>query len=600
MPISSEVQGLVLAAMDASDGIVAVLQTDAQGGLCFFEVGEALLRLLGRGQVYLLDQPLAIIAAPEAADELRSIATAVAGGVSCRGELACQDAAGRRIWLGYHIMPRHSETMTGQFYVLLARDITRRRQEEDGAKMLSTMLAKALLVVDVPLMIVSAEGHVVVANYAMERLLKHKTGALAGTPALNYVAPAYQARVQATRELQMENGVDTQSDIELLASDGALHRVLLSSTVMERADRQRLRVLTVHVRPPAASEAPASQVAGRMRFVSLQALQARLGERWERVGPRIMQSAAEIIQHCLGTSDTVEQDRPCAFSICFSGLTEAEASKRASAIARELRQQLIGQGEDEDALMIQVVIADVPLRPDAPAAGQITMYLDEAEASAERAEAAPPPAQILFLTASRGQTALYIPAPAASRQRFVEPEAPLAVDLACLEAMVLAASGRSAMPLLVSAHFATLLKRTTADAYQEACGQAARQIGRPVFVVLSPIPKGATQSMLQEVTRRLKPLVAGIGFHLDMLAPPQVDLRACPISWAVADLAPWRGGETVPADRMRRLADLLGAYNARLLAINASSMDVFPKLHECGVHAATCVGRITRVAGEGR
>ena len=90
-----------------------------------------------------------------------------------------------------------------------------------------------------------------------------------------------------------------------------------------------------------------------------------LGPRWAAVAARAMSSAEHVIRHRCGSHDTWSRTADGGFLICFATATEDEAAFRASAMAREIRNRLIGEGETEATATVSAMAAavDVPQDP---------------------------------------------------------------------------------------------------------------------------------------------------------------------------------------------------------------------------------------------
>ena len=89
----------------------------------------------------------------------------------------------------------------------------------------------------------------------------------------------------------------------------------------------------------------------------------KCARRWETDGRRWQQRAmatAELVikRHC-GPQDSFSRADDTSFLMCFGALSEEEFSFRAAMIGREIRNRLIGQGEDPDNAYVRSVAAVV-------------------------------------------------------------------------------------------------------------------------------------------------------------------------------------------------------------------------------------------------
>ena len=132
---------------------------------------------------------------------------------------------------------------------------------------------------------------------------------------------------------------------------------------MQRDDLRHFRIITVLHRldtPPATVH-----VAGKIRLIGLDEVKEALGPRWATVAARAMSSAEHVIRRRCGSHDTWSRTADGGFLICFATATEDEAAFRASAMAREIRTRLIGEGETEATATVSAIAAavDVPQVP---------------------------------------------------------------------------------------------------------------------------------------------------------------------------------------------------------------------------------------------
>lgn len=606
MAISYELVETVAAALDTSDTIVAVLNAEsgAAGGLRMIDANDTFDRTIGRGLSDPMGLPLGEIAAPEAEADVSAIAAAVGSLNAWRGDLVCLDRAGSRVWIGCDLIPGRADGHASQHYVLVGHDITARRAEENAAKLLNNLLAKAFQVADVPLAIINADSRFVMTNQSMDTQLGFLPGQLAGKLAADSLTPSSRPRFLAARAQQHADGLSFQADTVLLLGNGQSMPVTMSSSVVDGLDRKRYSVMTtrkrdhathVKARAAAAPRADAEtshQVAGRLRFIDLEAVREALKDRWDNIGPRVMDAAEHVIRKRLALADTMSRDGDRGFTICFSTATQEEASFRATAIAREVRQHLIGLGEDENAIAMQVVVAGIPVVPNKPAAEQIAHRLDAVAAQGLRAACTPiqqPRILTAYRTASGTPFALHVsptPRPRTPGSVII-PGSTKGQDLAPIHWALGIDTTKQVHRLLVDINFELFQRRELAEAFLGACADLAIPVREQLHFILSPPPVGVTTSLVQDIIRRLKTYGLGVGCHLEEWGAPAFDLRACPLSWVVVDLSGWQGGSAGPPERLRRMTGLMGAHGVKTLARRVVSANALSALHDAGVYCAT-------------
>jgi PAS domain-containing protein len=610
MTIALNLFQLVIEALDTSDTIIAVLKAspDVPGGLRFVDVSAALARAIGGEFGQRNNLALSDIAAPEAAATLDAIATAVAGQTPWRGDLVCQDHAERRVWLGCHLMPARTDGQlaqgqAAQLYVLVGRDITARRAEAHASKTINNLLARAFQAADVPLAIVNADGRFVMTNLSMDAQLGLMAGSLAGKLAVDFLAPGSRPLLLAERQRQIADGTPFQAEIDLQLANGQSVPVILSSATVEGLDTKRFGVLTTRPRdakPPAATsirkavrtEAPIThQVAGRLRFIDLEEVREALKDQWDSLGKRAMDAGEHTIRKRLTAADTLNRDAERGFTICFATGSEAEATLRATAIAREVRRHLIGLGEDENALAMQVVVQRIPLTADKPAGLQIAQQLDvvaDQGLLAARAPLAPPRVQPIYRAASGTAFAAYVsptlrPTTPGST---ILPESTANQDLAPIQWALALDTTKPLYPLLIDIKFDLFVRRDRTEAFMDLCAKLAPQVRPHLNFLLTDLPVGVTTSLMQDITRRLKPFCGGLGWHADQWDTPNFDIRTCPLAWAIVDLGAWQGPSTSVPERLKRLSSLLTAHGIKTVARHVASMDAITALHPAGIYGA--------------
>jgi len=580
------VPDVVSEALDACGTIVATLAVaaDAAGGLRFSEVNPAFARILGYTQAEACGLSLGGVSAPEATPVLRHIASVVNDHASWRGELACLYRDGlRRFNIECDIVPLR----VGSGFVLIGRDATERNAALHSARTLNHLMTKSFQAVDAPLAIVAADGRFVVTNAGMNKHLGCATSP-AGRLARDYMTgpDPFSGVVPGT----------IMTDVELGPATGRRVPATLSVAAVEGLDHARFHVVTAKPRlaPVRTFVAPQYQVAGQLRFIDLDVMGDAVKLHWETQGKRAMQAAEQIIRKNLAPADTVRQSADRGFTICFATGTEADATERSTSIAQHIRRHLIGLGENEDALAMQVVVARVAVAPGSSAEDQIAQQLGAKAAKELReaqAPARPPHIDTVYLTAT-GMPAQDYASPA---PRLVAPGCAILPEFILNHTMApihWAASREGdalARDVLLDLSFDLFLRRDRTAALLAACATIKAE-ARPHFsFLLTGLPAGVTTSLMQDISRRLQPFCGGVGWHLDEWTAPTFDLRPCALAWAVVDVHAWPGPPSPPPERLKRIAGLLGAYGVKTLARNVGSMDGIRALHAVGVFGAMLV-----------
>ncbi len=83
--------------------------------------------------------------------------------------------------------------------------------------------------------------------------------------------------------------------------------------------------------------------AGKLQLLDLEEIKDKLGDRWQSIADRAMQIAEGIIERRLSSSDVLARYEDDSYVILFADLTEEQARLKAAAIAREVRERLLGE-----------------------------------------------------------------------------------------------------------------------------------------------------------------------------------------------------------------------------------------------------------------
>jgi PAS domain-containing protein len=586
VPIAETVLPVVAAALEASGTIVAVFDVPADGPtrLAFNEANGVFLRFSGFCRAEVIGRHLDLIAEPGAA-ALPGIEAALASFSPYRGDLACRASDRAVKWLGLHLMPVTEPVSGARQYVLIGRDITVQRREGAQARMVQSLLLKSFMLADRAVAIVAADDRIIMANPRLEALLGATAGGLTGRFALDTILPPYRQLVQDARTAQPADDTESCSiDVEMDCRGRAAAPASARFARMGGTELAGVAMMTILPRRVAAAQPTQLLVAGKIRFVSLDAVRAVLKGKWEGAAARVLETAEQMIRRRLQPADILSRTADKGFTICFADSTETEASDLAATLARDITRHLIGRGDDEAMLKISAIVSQVTTAADGvPDMLKIGRDMDQAEATLQNTAWPPPIPEPVMSAAGGGPTASFIRIPPArtngvARQAF--PESNLEQELAALRAAI---SLPTQNMVLVDVGFATFLSRASTDTYFEACINLPQQLRERLYPVLSPLARGTTQSLLQNLMRRMTGRCAGFAMRIEDLRVPEFDLAICRPAVAVIDVRCWDNGKTVPAERLRKITSLMHAYRVRVLALNVDSVETGQVLLKMGV-----------------
>jgi PAS domain S-box-containing protein len=531
---------LTFQAMDQSDDIVLLLESDPSApptDAVIIGANGAFRRASGFADDQVLGRQAAELF--PIGDDAATLLTAIRAGKTLRTELRCSRANGGTFMLGLHLMPAPARTPGRCCFAVLARDITAVLQARKTQNSIQHLLAKVFILVAEAVIIVDGGGRIVMTNPHVDRLLGYAPNWLVGRSSLDVVAPDARAAAAAMRKDQIEHGGDKIYLVPLLLADGSQLDTRITSVLVGSDDLKQYCILTLR---PEAAIAMHTETAGRIRLVGIDEVRAALGERWPAAATRAMATATAVIQRRCGPQDTYEQIDDTSFLMCFGTLSEPEASFRAAAIAREIRERLIGQGHDNETAEVRAIVATVRF-PDRGETGRalravLLAGLDqqmqrlEAEARQTLQDAMSCDACVLEPISGRNPeeiVANLVRLPAELERKVLcamsilpqrEAEAfdldGLLLGLAAQQVLNALGQGDTGK-LLVNIRFDVFGSRAAIERYAALCMKIDQRVSKRLTLLLTSLPEGLPRSRQSECVGRLRPYCAAVGFQVDEL-----------------------------------------------------------------------------------
>lgn len=99
--------------------------------------------------------------------------------------------------------------------------------------------------------------------------------------------------------------------------------------------------------------------AGKLQLLDLDEIKREAGDRWEQMAEKAQTIAEQVIRHRLAPSDVVAPYDDHSFIVLFAELTEEQARLKAAAIAREVRQRLLGELGVKDNGWVKAFVTDI-------------------------------------------------------------------------------------------------------------------------------------------------------------------------------------------------------------------------------------------------
>jgi PAS domain S-box-containing protein len=600
-PVASDMLPMVAQALDLSDGVLAILERapDASGTLAVRQVNGAFCRALAAGADALEGQPLAALAAPGQEARLAALAAAAARGEAHRTELIFLRPNETRLWLGVTLMPAKQGASTQNLFVMLARDITQSRQEAEQQGAVQRLLANVFSMAEAGLAIVGQDGRFLMTNAFHDRLLGCAPGGLTGRATVDYVAPDSREPLRQARAQQSVDMRRYALEISLLTADGSHVPVTLVSAVVSQNEAERFRVVTVIPRGPAVPAVPLHvHLTGKIRMIGLEEVKAALGERWASIVERVMDSAERVISRQMAKGDTYFRTKDHGFVVCFPGASEEEATLRAAAIAREIRQRLIGAGEDPATVEVSAVVAPLPSPPGSGAPSNAK--LDRGMAHIEqrlRAEARPTPGAAGFVVEpviGREQGPVlgyYLRALLPPREHSVAvsalPADRFEADLAALrfaERVALERLSGGNEALFVEIDFDCFFNRARTQTLVDLCHGLAGPARERIVPLLAGLTDSVAPSRVLESVQRLRSYCRAVGFALETPELRSGDTLATVSTFVLLKTHAWDRSKAVARARITKLAAVLHARKSSLMAHGVDGAGERDALRNCGVN----------------
>ena len=543
--------------MDGSDDIVLLLETETFPDTIdavIIAANGAFRRATGYSDAELLGHKAKEFFA--GGIDSQKLMNAVRGSGPRHAELTCGHASGKSFVMGVHVMAAPERTPGRLCSAVLGRDITAlilSRQQQSATQHL---LAKVFMCVDNAVTIVNGAGRVVMTNPPADRLLGYKPNAMVGMNSLDMVPVDAREAASDSIKKQFVTGNDLTFVTQLIRADGFRFAARITSVVVTADDMKRFRIVTL--RASAGDEtAMRTESAGRIKLIGVDEVRAALGDRWPAVAERAMMTAETVIKRSCGLQDSYARVDDTSFLMCFGALSEKEAFFRAATIGREIRDRLIGQGEDPDTAHIRAIAASVRF-PDqgqtnaslhAALLNGLDQQLERIEQEARRTLTSALAGAACQLQAVSGRNAAETIAIRVCLSGELERQIMTALSalppkeskdfdqdglllaLAAQQAIAMVARGELP-PLLVNVRFDVFATRPATERYFATCHKIDERVSKRMILMLSSLPQGLPKTRLLECVNRLRPFCRDVGYEVNDLA----SLASIDLSFSTAPL----------------------------------------------------------------
>lgn len=211
-------------------------------------------------------------------------------------------------------------------------DLTVARREVVRQTHSQRLLAGVFMRINTPVVVVRADGFILMANQAFQTLLGYDSKGIAGLNIsallpLDCAGPARAARAQ-----QMLDGGCYALPMEIMSKAGTNLHVTMSSSLLRESDSKQIRVLTLTANSESGQPA-LGYGANQVEVLSLDSLRQAIGSDWPRISERGLSLAEQVIKRMLRADDILKRGKGDSFVIWFA---DGDRSRNAVTLARAM------------------------------------------------------------------------------------------------------------------------------------------------------------------------------------------------------------------------------------------------------------------------
>ncbi len=212
-------------------------------------------------------------------------------------------------------------------------DLTAARREVVRQTHSQRLLASVFMRINTPVVVVRADGFILMANHAFQTLLGYDLKSIAGLN-ISALLPLDCAGVaRAARAQQMLDGGCYALPIEIMSKSGTTLSVTMNSSLLRESDSKQIRVITLTMNSGAGTTAPGAHGANQVEVLSLDALREAIGADWSRISDRGLGLAEQVVKRLLGSEDILRRGKGDSFVIWFA---DGDRSRNAAIVARAM------------------------------------------------------------------------------------------------------------------------------------------------------------------------------------------------------------------------------------------------------------------------
>ena len=255
----------------------------------------------------------------------------------------------KRITLMLDINKINDETLMASLQNIT--DLTEARRQAVQETESQRMLASVFMRVNAPIVVVRADGFILMVNTALQNLLSYEAKSLVGLNIDALLPPDFTELARAASAQQLHDGGTYEIETDILTKHGVRLQVLMNSAVLREANSKQFRVITLIcdatsrknladqnkiLHKPTASEA--GRVVHQVKTINLMQIQAAIGrEDWQAMGSRGVKMAENAIRNMLYPGDILKQGKDNSFIIWFATDDLAQNAATLARATQEVR-----------------------------------------------------------------------------------------------------------------------------------------------------------------------------------------------------------------------------------------------------------------------
>lgn len=193
------------------------------------------------------------------------------------------------------------------------------------------LLASVFMRINTPVLVIRADGFILMANAAFQTLMGYDARSLIGLNIDALLPPECTGDARAARSQQMRDGHSYQVEMEIVAKDGTRSHVTMNSALLHENQARQSRVITLipHTlthrlaeewrgSPHSAATLATDRSVNQVKVINLARIKTAVGLDWPHIASRALVLAEEMIKSLLGPNDILKRGQDNSFVIWFA------------------------------------------------------------------------------------------------------------------------------------------------------------------------------------------------------------------------------------------------------------------------------------------